>query len=51
MILGPDTKPKGEVKTTQQLYMDQVAQTVAHIMGLHFTANHPVANAIESILK
>lgn len=51
MILGPDTHPKGEVKTTQQLYMDQVAQTIANIMGLHFTANHPVGNPIESILK
>ncbi|WP_165813791.1 alkaline phosphatase family protein [Terrimonas sp.] len=51
MILGPDTSPKGEITAAQQLYMDQVAQTIANIMGLHFTANHPVANAIESILK
>ncbi|MEO6542057.1 MAG: alkaline phosphatase family protein, partial [Ferruginibacter sp.] len=45
--MGPGIKPKGEVKTTQQLYQKQFAQTMAAILGLTFTAEHPVADKID----
>ena len=44
---GPGIKVKGEVKASQQLYQKQFAQTMAAILGLKFTAEHPVADKIE----
>jgi len=46
-VIGPGIKPKGEVKTAQQLYQKQFAQTMAGILGLRFTAEHPVGEKIE----
>jgi len=48
--MGPDTKAMGEIKTPGQLYQKQVAATIAKFLGLKFTAAHPVAEAIESVL-
>ena len=45
--MGPGIKAKGEVKTNQQLYQKQFAQTMASLLGLRFTAEHPVAEKIE----
>ena len=45
--MGPGIKVKGEVKASQQLYQKQFAQTMAAILGLKFTAEHPVADKIE----
>ena len=45
--MGPGIPAKGEVKTSQQLYQKQFAQTMAAILGLHFTAEHPVGEKIE----
>jgi hypothetical protein len=49
--IGPDTKPLGEVSTPMQLYQQQVAQTIAHLMGQHFVTDHEVAPAISTILR
>ena len=45
--MGPGIKAKGEVKTSQQLYQKQFAQTMASVLGLTFTAEHPVGEKIE----
>lgn len=45
--MGPGIKAKGEVKTAQQLYQKQFAQTMASLLGVTFTAEHPVAGKIE----
>ena len=45
--MGPGIKAKGEVKAAQQLYQKQFAQTMAAMLGLKFTAEHPVAEKIE----
>ena len=45
--MGPGIQAKGEVKTNQQLYQKQFAQTMAAILGLTFTAEHPVGEKIE----
>lgn len=50
-VIGPDTKAAGEVKTKGQIYQDQYAQSIAHFLGLNFTAEHPIGKAIESIQK
>ena len=51
MVMGPDTAPLGEVKTTGQIYQDQFAQTIAHLLGFSFTANHPVGNPVDGVVK
>lgn len=45
-VMGPDSKPMGEVKTPMQLYQKQIASTIARLLGFNFTANHPVADPI-----
>ncbi|MBC7914152.1 MAG: alkaline phosphatase family protein [Pyrinomonadaceae bacterium] len=50
-IMAPGIKAKGEVKTTIQLYQQQLAQTMAALLGLKFKAEHPVAEAVEEINK
>ena len=45
--MGPGIKNKGEVKTAQHFYQKQFAQTVAGLIGLRFTAEHPVADGID----
>ncbi|MEO6313431.1 MAG: alkaline phosphatase family protein [Chitinophagaceae bacterium] len=50
-VIGPDTKPAGELKTAGQLYQKQIAATIAQLLGFTFTANHPVADPIGSIYK
>jgi hypothetical protein len=46
IAMGPGIPAKGEVKTAGQIYQQQYAQTIASLLGLHFTASHPVAEAI-----
>lgn len=50
-VLGPDSPALGEVKTNSQIYQDQIAQTMANLLGFTFTANHPVQPAIKSVFK
>lgn len=45
--MGPGIHAKGEVKASQQMYQKQFAQTIAALLGLKFTAEHPVAEKIE----
>lgn len=45
--MGPGIPAKGEVKINQQLYQKQFAQTMAAILGLTFTAEHPIGEKID----
>ncbi|MEP7236322.1 MAG: alkaline phosphatase family protein [Ferruginibacter sp.] len=45
--MGPSIQAKGEVKTNQQLYQKQFAQTMASLLGTTFTAEHPIGEKIE----
>lgn len=47
--IGPDTKADGELKSSVQLYQEQIAATIAKLLGFTFSANHPVAAPITSI--
>jgi hypothetical protein len=51
IAMGPDTQATGEVKNPGQLYQQQVAATIAKLLGLNFTSNHPVAEPITNVLK
>jgi hypothetical protein len=52
-IIGPDTNPKGEIKTVTTLYHKQLAETMASLLGLEFKANvkHEVGAAILTVIK
>ena len=45
-VIGPGITAKGEVKKQQQFYQKQFAQTLASLLGLHFTCEHEVAEKI-----
>lgn len=46
-VMGPGIPAIGEVKAKEHLYQKQFAQTIASLLGLQFTAEHPVAKAVE----
>ncbi len=50
-VLGPDTPALGEVTTTGQLYQNQVAKTVATLLGLDYKNTKEVGGVITSALK
>lgn len=45
-VLGGATPAGGEIKSNEQVYQQQFAQTIARIMGYTFRAEHPVADAV-----
>lgn len=45
-LLGQGILAKGEMKSEQQIYSKQIAQTVASILDLKFKANHQVSEAM-----
>ena len=45
-LIGPGIPAKGEIKTNQQFFQQQFAQTMAYLLGLSFTANHAIAAPI-----
>lgn len=49
--IGPDTPAMGEVKTEMQLYQNQVAKTAASLLGVLYTNEKPVGDAVSSVLK
>ena len=51
LAMGAGVPAAGEVKTPGQLYQAQYAQTIAALLGLHFTAQHPVAGPAAPLLK
>jgi hypothetical protein len=50
LAMGPGIPANGEVKTAGQVLQAQYAQTIAALLGLHFTATHPVAAPVQEIL-
>lgn len=49
--IGPDTEPLGEIRQPAQVWQEQVAQTVAALLGEHFQCEHRVAPPVAGILK
>lgn len=50
-VMAPGLPAKGEVKTANQVYQQQFAQTIAQLLGYTYTAKHPVAAAVTEIFK
>jgi hypothetical protein len=50
-LIGPGITAKGEIQGDMQLYQKQFAQTMASLLGLTFTAEHPVGEKIQQIFK
>lgn len=50
LAMGPGIAPKGEVKNSGQVYQSQYAQTIAALLGFHFTAMHPVADMARQVV-
>ena len=50
-VIGPDTKPLGEVKSQTLLYQKQIAPTIAALLGFNFVPDHGGATPIQMILK
>jgi len=46
MAIGPDTQGLGEIKTSGQLYQNQLASTAAKLLGYQYLSNKPVGKAI-----
>jgi hypothetical protein len=50
-VIGPGIQPKGEIKEPMQLFQKQLAATIAKMLTLNFTTNHPVAPHIYNIFE
>lgn len=50
-VMGPDTKPLGEVKQKGQLYQNQLAQTIASFLGVKFENGHEIGKPIKEVLS
>ena len=49
-LLRTDTPATGEVKTKGQWGQNQIAQTIAALLGLQYTNTKPVGAAIREVL-
>jgi hypothetical protein len=49
--IGAGIDPKGEIRTDEQLYQAQMAQTIAGLLGYTFKANQPIENSIGQIIR
>lgn len=50
-VMGPKVKGLGEIKSSQQHFQKQLAQTAASLVGFKFEAEHEVGEAINIIRK
>ena len=50
-FIGPDTPALGEIKKEEQLYQNQVAKTMASLLGLNYTNEKQIGSAVESVIK
>jgi hypothetical protein len=46
MTIGPGFKSKGEIKTKVEIFNDQLAQTIAGLLGYDFKPSHQVADPL-----
>ena len=49
-VIGPDTPARGEVRTEERLYQNQVAATAAAFLGLDFLAEFDAGEPISAML-
>lgn len=49
--IGPDTPPDGEMKGEAQLYQNQLAKTIATLLGLDYKGEGTIGGAVMSVVK
>jgi phosphopentomutase len=49
-VIGPDTSPTGEIKIAGNYYQNQMAATLAKILGLNYSNNKSVGKIISSMI-
>ena len=49
-VIGPDTPSSGELKGESQYYQNQVARTMAALLGLDYKQEKPVGDSIRPML-
>lgn len=49
-VLGPDAPPTGEQQGPAQLYQNQLATTLAALLGLHYGPHEPLGAPIRAVL-
>jgi hypothetical protein len=49
--IGPDTPAQGELKENHQNYQNEIAATVAKLLGYNYENGHEIGNAINLIIK
>ncbi|TZF84921.1 LTA synthase family protein [Pedobacter sp. BS3] len=49
-VMGPQTKPLGEISAPGQLWQNQYAQTIASFLGLKFPSPHIIGEPIKQVL-
>ena len=49
-VIGPDTPSSGELKGESQYYQNQVARTMAALLGLDYKQDKPVGDSIRPML-
>jgi Type I phosphodiesterase / nucleotide pyrophosphatase len=50
-VIGPDTPALGEITAEGQYFQKQVAKTIAEFLGLNYTNEKPVADAITPMIR
>lgn len=50
-VLAPGITGRGEITGDMQLYQKQLARTMASLLGVNFTAEHPVEDGVPGISK
>jgi hypothetical protein len=50
-VIGPDTRPLGEVKEVMQLYQNQTAKTLAGFLGLDYNVQQQAGEAVGNMLN
>jgi len=50
-VMGPDTRARGVVQTSGDLFQKQIAPTLAALLGFHFVPDHEAAVPISTIFK
>jgi hypothetical protein len=50
LTLGKSFVAKGEVQNEQEFFNEQIAQTIAHLLGFDFTSNHSIESAFSTAI-
>ncbi|MEO9021474.1 MAG: hypothetical protein ABI237_01890 [Ginsengibacter sp.] len=52
MVMGPDTKPLGEIRTKEQIFQTQYATTIARLLGFDYSVfGHTVGEPVKSVMS